>query len=137
MSQSALTLKDRILQLLRECESILSGVEDVSLSQEIKKSQERLMQPMQLAIIGKISSSKSTLVNAILGQAEVVRTGQMEETFNVSWLKYGDSNSDINVVFKDVNVSSVPRAQWAQWASHQEKNVLKEQVKYIEVFYEH
>ena len=97
MSQSALTLKDRILQLLRECESILSGVEDVSLSQEIKKSQERLMQPMQLAIIGKISSSKSTLVNAILGQAEVVRTGQMEETFNVSWLKYGDSNSDINV----------------------------------------
>lgn len=137
MSQSALTLKDRILQLLRECESILSGVEDVSLSQEIKKSQERLMQPMQLAIIGKISSSKSTLVNAILGQAEVVRTGQMEETFNVSWLKYGDSNSDINVVFKDGNVSSVPRAQWAQWASHQEKNVLKEQVKYIEVFYKH
>lgn len=137
MSQSALTLKDRILQLLRECESILSGVEDVSLSQEIKKSQERLMQPMQLAIIGKISSSKSTLVNAILGQAEVVRTGQMEETFNVSWLKYGDSNSDINVVFKDGKVSSVPRAQWAQWASHQEKNVLKEQVKYIEVFYDH
>ena len=137
MSQSALTLKDRILQLLRECESILSEVEDVSLSKEIKKSQERLMQPMQLAIIGKISSSKSTLVNAILGQAEVVRTGQMEETFNVSWLKYGDSNSDINVVFKDGKVSSVPRAQWAQWTSHQEKNVLKEQVKYIEVFYEH
>lgn len=137
MSQSALTLKDRILQLLRECESTLSEVEDVSLSKEIKKSQERLMQPMQLAIIGKISSSKSTLVNAILGQAEVVRTGQMEETFNVSWLKYGDSNSDINVVFKDGKVSSVPRAQWAQWASHQEKNVLKEQVKYIEVFYDH
>ena len=137
MSQSALTLKDRILQLLRECNAILSEVEDVSLSNEIKKSQERLMQPMQLAIIGKISSSKSTLVNAILGQAEIVRTGQMEETFNVSWLKYGDSNSDINVVFKDGKVSSVPRAQWAQWASHQEKNVLKEQVKYIEVFYDH
>lgn len=137
MSQSALTLKDRILQLLRECESILSEVEDMSLSNMIKKSKERLMQPMQLAIIGKISSSKSTLVNAILGQAEVVRTGQMEETFNVSWLKYGNSDSDINVVFKDGKVSSVPRAQWAQWASHQEKNVLKEQVKYIEVFYEH
>ncbi len=137
MSQSAYTLKDRIFQLLRECNAILSEVEDVSLSNEIKKSQERLMQPMQLAIIGKISSSKSTLVNAILGQAEVVRTGQMEETFNVSWLKYGDSNSDIKVVFKDGKVSSVPRAQWAQWTSHQEKNVLKERVKYIEVFYDH
>lgn len=137
MSQRALTLKDKILQLLRECKSILSEVECVSISEEIEKSWERLMQPMQLAIIGKISSSKSTLVNAILGQAEIVRTGQMEETFNVSWLKYGDSNSDINVVFKDGRVSSVPREQWSQWTSHQEKNVLKEQVKYIEVFYNH
>lgn len=137
MNKSALTLKDRILQLLNECKSILSVVEDMSLSNEIKKSQERLMQPMQLAIIGKISSSKSTLVNAILGQSEVVRTGQMEETFNVSWLKYGDSDSDINVVFKDGRISSVPREQWVQWTSHQEKNVLKEQVKYIEVFYNH
>lgn len=137
MNKSALTLKERILQLLNECKSILSVVEDMSLSNEIKESQERLMQPMQLAIIGKISSSKSTLVNAILGQPEVVRTGQMEETFNVSWLKYGDSDSDINVVFKDGRISSVPREQWVQWTSHQEKNVLKEQVKYIEVFYNH
>lgn len=137
MNKSALTLKDRIHQLLNECKSILSAVEDMSLSNEIKESQERLMQPMQLAIIGKISSSKSTLVNAILGQPEVVRTGQMEETFNVSWLKYGDSYSDINVVFKDGRISSVPREQWVQWTSHQEKNVLKEQVKYIEVFYNH
>lgn len=137
MNKSALTLKDRILQLLNECKSILSVVEDMPLSNEIKESQERLMQPMQLAIIGKISSSKSTLVNAILGQSEVVRTGQMEETFNVSWLKYGDSDSDINVVFKDGRISSVPREQWVQWTSHQEKNVLKEHVKYIEVFYNH
>lgn len=137
MSKSALSLKERILQLLNECKSILSVVEDMSLSNVIKESQERLMQPMQLAIIGKISSSKSTLVNAILGQPEVVRTGQMEETFNVSWLKYGDSDSDINVVFKDGRISSVPREQWVQWTSHQEKNVLKEQVKYIEVFYNH
>lgn len=137
MNKSVLTLKDRILQLLNECKSILSVVEDMSLYNEIKKSQERLMQPMQLAIIGKISSSKSTLVNAILGQPEVVRTGQMEETFNVSWLKYGDSDSNINVVFKDGRISSVPREQWVQWTSHQEKNVLKEQVKYIEVFYNH
>lgn len=137
MSKSALTLKDRILQILKECKGILSGFEATTLLKEIKDSEKRLMQPMQLAIIGKISSSKSTLVNAILGQSEVVRTGQMEETFNVSWLKYGDSDSDINVVFKDGRISSVPREQWVQWTSHQEKNVLKEQVKYIEVFYNH
>ena len=37
---------------------------------------------MQLAIIGKISSSKSTLVNAILGKDGVMATGQMEVTYN-------------------------------------------------------
>ncbi|MEZ3591340.1 MAG: dynamin family protein [Muribaculaceae bacterium] len=137
MSQSALTLKDRIHQLLKECYHILSEAGLASISEMIENSEKRLMQPMQLAIIGKISSSKSTLVNAILGHPEVVRTGQMEETFNVSWLKYGDSDSDINVIFKDGRISSVPREQWAKWASHQEKNVLKEQVKYIEVFYNH
>ena len=40
---------------------------------------------MQLAIIGKISSSKSTLVNAILSKDEPLPTGQKEVTFN-GWL---------------------------------------------------
>lgn len=137
MSKSALMLKERILQILEECKGILSVFESTSLLREIEDSKERLMQPMQLAIIGKISSSKSTLVNALLGQAEVVRTGQMEETFNVSWLKYGDSDANINVVFKDGHISSVSRQDWANWASHQGKNELKENVKYIEVFYNH
>lgn len=137
MTSEALTLKDKIIQLLRECNDILSRVAIPILSDELKKSEARLMQPMQLAIIGKISSSKSTLVNAILGKEEVVKTGQMEETFNVSWLKYGDSNSNINVFFKNGDIKSVPRSDWAKWTSHQEKNVLKEQVKFIEVFYNH
>ena len=137
MTSEALTLKDKIMQLLRECNDILSRVDIPTFSDELKKSEARLMQPMQLAIIGKISSSKSTLVNAILGKEEVVKTGQMEETFNVSWLKYGDSNSNINVFFKNGDIKSVPRSDWAKWTSHQEKNVLKEQVKFIEVFYNH
>lgn len=135
MTSEALTLKDKIMQLLRECNDILSRVDIPTFSDELKKSEARLMQPMQLAIIGKISSSKSTLVNAILGKEEVVKTGQMEETFNVSWLKYGDWRSNINVFFKNGDIKSVPRSDWAKWTSHQEKNVLKEQVKFIEVFY--
>ena len=137
MKLVTLTLKERMLNILRECSSILSEYEVSMLSNEINLAQKRLQQPMQLAIIGKISSSKSTLVNALLGEAEVVRTGQMEETFNVSWLKYGDSESDIKVVFKNGEVKSVPRNDWVKWTSHQEKNSLKEQVKYIEVFYKH
>lgn len=137
MKQGTQTLKERMLNILRECSSILSEYDVSMLSNEIDLAQKHLMQPMQLAIIGKISSSKSTLVNALLGEAEIVRTGQMEETFNVSWLKYGDSNSDIKVIFKNGEIKSVPRNEWTKWTSHQEKNSLKEQVRYIEVLYKH
>lgn len=88
---------------------------------------------MQLAIVGRISSSKSTLVNAILGKPEVVRTGHEAETFNVSWLKYGEDKSPITVHFKDGNKVNVSREQWAQWASHAGEESLKTKVAYIEV----
>ena len=97
---------------------------------------QNLGSPMQLAVIGRVSSSKSTLVNAILGKADIVGTGQMEETFNVSWLKYGPSDGDIKVVFKDGTHRFVPRREWKHWAG-QEKDALKERVKYLEVTYEH
>ena len=38
----------------------------------INNSVQKLREPMQLAIIGKISSSKSTLVNAILGKVLII-----------------------------------------------------------------
>ena len=61
----------------------------------------RIDEPMQLAIIGKISSSKSTLVNAILGKNEIMATGLKEVTYNVGWLKYGNPDSDIIIHHKD------------------------------------
>lgn len=137
MTTTESNLKQRVLNVLEESKQILSGLKCSRLYDLIEDSIVRLEQPMQLAIIGKISSSKSTLVNAILGASEIVRTGQMEETFNVSWLKYGDSHSPIKVVFKDGHTSNVPSSEWMMWTSHQEENVLKEQVKFIEVPYNH
>lgn len=67
----------------------------------ITNSIAKLDEPMQLAIIGKISSSKSTLVNAILGKNELMSTGQKEVTYNVGWLKYGKPDSDIIIHYKD------------------------------------
>ena len=89
--------------------------------------------PMQLAIVGRGSSSKSTLVNAILGKPEVVRTGHGAETFNVSWLKYGDDDAPIVVHFKNGTKQDVDRKRWNDWASHKGEENLKNEVKYIEV----
>ena len=101
----------------------------------------KMREPMQLAIVGKISSSKSTLVNAILGEAEVVRTGTMEETWNVSWLKYGDPQTPIIVHYKDTGLPSekVDRSRWTEWANRKREGnrQLKNAVSYIEVAYPH
>ncbi len=128
---------NKLMQCLLDCKAAIGESECVNLETCIDQAIEKLSKPIEVAIIGKISSSKSTLVNALLGEAEVVRTGQMEETFNVSWIKYGDSNGDIKVFFKDGSMKIVPRKDWIRWTSHQESNELKESVSYIEVTYQH
>lgn len=124
----------KIADCLSECKQLIST------SQWMKNTHKsicdvdcRMREPMQLAIVGRISSSKSTLVNAILGKAEVVRTGHEAETFNVSWLKYGDDNAPIIVHFKNGQKQIIERNEWAEWASHQGQQSLKTEVKYIEV----
>ena len=86
---------------LNECLQLVQTSSMRHLSDVIKASIPKFDEPMQLAIIGRISSSKSTLVNAILGKEELMPTGEMEKTFNVGWIKYGDPNQDIVVHYKD------------------------------------
>lgn len=126
----------RITQCLDSCLAIAKREGLDIIASSIESVRANMQSPMQLAIIGKVSSSKSTLVNAILGKADVVGTGQMEETYNVSWLKYGPSDSDIVVRFKDGSSQHVPREEWKKW-SGQIANTLKDKVKYLEVTYEH
>ena len=124
----------KIADCLSECKQIMSTSQWMSNTQKsICDVDSRMREPMQLAIVGRISSSKSTLVNAILGKAEVVRTGHEAETFNVSWLKYGDDNAPIVVHFKNGKTQTIARNEWADWASHQGQQSLKAEVKYIEV----
>jgi hypothetical protein len=59
----------------------------------------RLREPLRLAVVGQIKRSKSTLVNALLGE-NVAATGQLELTFTVSEFRHGDTPS-IRVHFKD------------------------------------
>ena len=126
----------KIADCLSECKQIMSTSQWMSNTQKsICDVDSRMREPMQLAIVGRISSSKSTLVNAILGKAEVVRTGHEAETFNVSWLKYGDDSAPIIVHFKSGKTQTIARNEWADWASHQGQQSLKAEVKYIEVTY--
>lgn len=93
-----------ISQIDRGLRQIAAGIAAGHLPETIAAviaSIERLHGPMQLAVLGKISSSKSTLVNAILGRDNLMATGQKEVTYNVGWLKYGSPDDDIVIHHKD------------------------------------
>lgn len=97
-------------------------------------SVKRLNEPMQLAIIGKISSSKSTLVNAILGKNEVMATGQKEVTYNVGWLKYGKPDSDIILHHKDGSPNTTKsQKEFASWTTENNHAEI-DNISYIETF---
>jgi hypothetical protein len=130
-------LQKKITGVLKAAEYRLNTPALESLKKIIYRTYERLDSPMQVAVIGKISSSKSTLVNAILGQDEVVATGHKEVTFNVSWLKYGSKNDDIIVHYKN-NKSPEPfsREKWLKWANHENTDKIKDAISYMEVPYE-
>jgi len=67
--------------------------------QALDNLERQLTEPMRIALVGRISSGKSTLVNALLS-SEVTATGAEELTFNINWLRYADQPS-LTVRFRD------------------------------------
>lgn len=101
----------------------------------LQRCQQQLDQPMRVAIVGLIKAGKSTMMNALLGEA-VVAIGNVEATFNVNFLRYGDRPSLI-VHFK--NHRSPEVKSFAELAaltvradSHRDYLL---SIKYIEVVY--
>lgn len=94
----------------------------------------RIDEPMQLAVIGKISSSKSTLINAILGKREVMATGQLEVTYNVGWLKYGNPNKGITLHFKNGRPPQrKSQEDFKHWATEGPSGQIND-ISYIELY---
>lgn len=123
---------NRILSCLTECKEILAGRVE-SVDSTIELAIDRLSQPMQLAIIGRLSSSKSTLVNALLGDSSIAKTDKSEETYNVSWIKYGEIEDELTIVLKNNTKFRVPKSQLLDWTSRHGQASLKDLVGHIEI----
>lgn len=103
------------------------------LTAELKSVLQTINTPMQVVVLGRLSSGKSTFVNALMGD-EVVEMGKMATTFNVCHLTYGDETEPIKVVFKDGHHESVPRHELSDWSGNQ-TNDLKKDVQYLGLTY--
>lgn len=87
------TMQQRVDELFKSALSDTNnqpGLEDFH--HLLQRCQQQLHQPMRVAIVGLIKAGKSTMMNALLGE-EVVATGNVEATFNVNFLRYGDRPS--------------------------------------------
>lgn len=125
---------NKILDCLDDCKQMISSAAWMTNTlHAIGEVESRMREPMQLAIVGRGSSSKSTLVNAILGKAGVVETGFGAVTYNVCWLKYGDDSSPITVHYKNGTQENISREKLPEWESHGGAAKLKSEVAYIEV----
>lgn len=69
------------------------------LRQALEAERDRAAGLMRVAVVGRISTGKSTLVNALIGE-ERVATGSQELTFNVNRLRHGDTPG-LTIHYKD------------------------------------
>lgn len=122
----------KIKNCLFDCRAQLNK-RNVVVDRSIEIALERLEQPMQLAIIGRLSSSKSTLVNALLGNPDIAKTDKSEETYNVSWIKYGENEDEICIVFKNGKKIKAKRADLSDWTSRHGKNAISSEISHIEI----
>ncbi len=58
------------------------------LAASLRTARERMAGPLRVALVGRVSAGKSTLVNALLGE-EIAPTGVTDLTFTVTWLTHG------------------------------------------------
>ncbi|WP_406356275.1 dynamin family protein [Streptomyces sp. NBC_00658] len=85
-------LRERAAEAFGRALQILSTGQNRDLSTApaaVEQARARLSEPMRVALVGRVSSGKSTLANALLG-GELVATGVAELTYNVNWLRYAD-----------------------------------------------
>jgi Dynamin family len=94
------TLHERVLAAFDRADDIvgeapgLGPVRDVFAEERL-----RFLTTLRVVLVGRISSGKSTLANALLGSYRVA-TGPEELTYNVNWLRYA-AQPRLEVHFRD------------------------------------
>ena len=90
----------------------LSATRDEEMAARLADGRARLAEPLRIAVAGRVSTGKSTLVNALLGLA-VAPTAAGECTRVVAWFRYGDVDRADVVLENGVRVPVVLQADRA------------------------
>jgi Dynamin family len=95
-----MTLRNRVVAAFDQAAAALGGADCLGPAREaVSKQRARVLASLRVVLVGRVSSGKSTLANALLGGYRVP-TGVAELTYNVNWLRYGDPRR-LAVNFRD------------------------------------
>lgn len=125
--------KKSIDVLISECTLLIKGTSLEYLNDDFNKIKDDITSPMKIAIVGEICSAKSTLVNALLGEEDAVRTGVKEETFNVSWLYYDESCKKVTVYYDDDTSEEISFSLWDYMANRKDQSRYAIDINYLKV----
>lgn len=91
-----------VLTMLREIGSPSTG----AVGDCVGQVADALDDPLRIAVVGRLNTGKSTLVNALLGQ-RVAATAHGERTKGVTWYRYGHPER-AELMMRDGSVAAVP-----------------------------
>lgn len=116
--------------LLTDIINILANYKELqTIQEEMQVLRVRLKEPLRVAVVGVIKAGKTTLLNALLNE-KLLKTGENETTFNVTWYKYGDT-PELHVFFTDGKVIRDDVSRLDEWTTHNSKNPDVNQVDYV------
>src|SRR5690606_36075468 len=98
--------RDLTASLVEVCDEALRHLPESPTRAAVLRVRDRLTAPLRVAVAGSVSSGKSTLVNALLGQ-RVAPVDAGECTRLVTWFRY-DHHQRIEVQRRDGEVHTVP-----------------------------
>jgi hypothetical protein len=94
------TLHERVLAAFDRADDRLGDAPGLGpVREDFAEERQRFLTTLRVVLVGRISSGKSTLANALLGGYRVA-TGPEELTYNVNWLRYA-TQPRLEVHFRD------------------------------------
>ena len=106
-----------------------------ALSGAAKEMQQRLEEPLRVAVVGIMKAGKSTFMNALMGK-EIVDTGSTETTYTVGWFRYGKTPS-LEICFRDGRTQKAPFDELHKWSvrAAASENERLDDVRYVVIYY--
>lgn len=103
MSELVNTVLTRYRNVRKEC-----GISDTAWH---SRTIENLAQPyingyFTLAVVGKVSSGKSTFINALLGCKDLLPTGHDQTTCGITYIEYGEK-PEVTITFGDKHTQTI------------------------------